>query len=126
MKLSEVFQILEIRNKIIDQKIPIKTSYKLTKFFDQLEKEQKYFNTMLQGIIEEYGVKDEKGDYVLADGGQSIKIKEGKTTECINKVKELNDVEVNLEYTPSFTLDELDILNLEMKYIKFLMPYITE
>jgi len=42
------------------------------------------------------------------------------------KVNELNDIEVHLEYEPKFTLDELEPLNLEMKYISLLMPYISE
>jgi hypothetical protein len=34
MKLSETFEFLDLRNKIIDKKLPLKTSYKLTKFFN--------------------------------------------------------------------------------------------
>jgi hypothetical protein len=34
MKLVEVFDFLNLRNKIIDKKLPIKTSYKLTRFFN--------------------------------------------------------------------------------------------
>jgi len=42
------------------------------------------------------------------------------------KFNELGQVEVDLYYEPKFSLDELDSLNLEMKYISWLMPYISE
>jgi hypothetical protein len=44
----------------------------------------------------------------------------------MEKIDELNNIEIQLTYIPEFTLDELEPLNLEMKYIQFLMPYIKE
>ena len=59
MKFSEAFEVLEIRNLLVDQKLPIKVSYKLTRFFNELEGETKFFNDTLQKLIEDYGKKDE-------------------------------------------------------------------
>ena len=126
MKLPDTFQILEIRNKILEQKLPIKTSYKFTRFFEQLEKETKFFNETLEKIIQEYGQKDENSNFVLTENGKGVQIQKDKFDECMAKVNELNDIEVHLEYEPKFTLDELEPLNLEMKYISLLMPYISE
>jgi hypothetical protein len=44
----------------------------------------------------------------------------------MEKIEELNSIEVKLNYTPSFTLEELEGLDLEMKYINLLMPYISD
>lgn len=126
MKLVEVFDFLNLRNKIIDKKLPIKTSYKLTRFFNQLEEEAKFFNETLQKIIDEYGQKDENGNFIFTDNGQGVKIKEDKYNECMEKIEELNGIEVKLNYIPSFTLEELEGLDLEMKYINLLMPYISD
>lgn len=126
MKLVEVFDFLNLRNKIIDKKLPIKTSYKLTRFFNQLEEEAKFFNETLQKIIDEYGQKDENGNFIFTDNGQGVKIKEDKYNECMEKIEELNSIEVKLNYIPSFTLEELEGLDLEMKYINLLMPYISD
>lgn len=126
MKLSEAFQILEIRNSLINQKLPIKTSYKLTRFFSSLEEEAKFFNETLEKIIQEYGQKDENGNFVLTENGKGVQIQKDRLQECMAKINELNDIEVHLEYEPKFTLDELEPLNLEMKYISLLMPYISE
>lgn len=126
MKFFEAFQILEVRNLLIDQKLPIKVSYKFNRFFNELDNEVKFFNTTLQKLIEEYGQKDEKGNFIYTDDNQGIKIKEDKFQECMDKINELNELEVNLNYIPEFTLDELDSLNLEMKYVNLLLPYIKD
>jgi hypothetical protein len=126
MKLIDVFDILNIRSKLIDKKLPIKTSYKLNRLFNELEVESKFFNETLEKIIDEYGQKDEAGNFILTDNGQGVKIKEEKFSECKNKIDELNNVEIHLDYEPVFSLDELDGLDLEMKYINLLIPFISE
>lgn len=126
MKFSEVFQVLEIRNLLVDQKLPIRVSYKFTRFFNELENEAKFFNDTLQKLIEEYGKKDEEGNYIYTEDKQGVKIQDDKFQECMDKIDELNKLEVNLTYAPEFTLDELEPLNLEMKYIDLLLPYIKD
>lgn len=126
MKFSEVFQVLEIRNLLVDQKLPIRVSYKFTRFFNELENEAKFFNDTLQKLIEEYGKKDEEGNYIYTEDKQGVKIQDDKFQECMDKIDELNKLEVNLTYIPEFTLDELEPLNLEMKYIDLLLPYIKD
>lgn len=126
MKFSEAFEVLEIRNLLVDQKLPIRVSYKLTRFFNELEGETKFFNDTLQKLIEDYGKKDENGNYIYTDDKQGVKIQEDKFQECMDKIDELNKLEVNLSYIPEFTLDELEPLNLEMKYISLLLPYIKD
>ena len=126
MKFSEANQILGLQSQIMNKKLPIRTAYKFTKFFNALNKENAYYNETLQGIIKEYGQVDENGQYILTEDKQNIKIQEGRESECIEKIKELNTTDIQLEYVPTFTLDELDSLEIETKYIFLLMPYITE
>ena len=126
MKFSEAFEILEIRNLLVDQKLPIRVSYKFTRFFDELERETKFFNDTLQKLIQDYGKKDEEGNYIYTDDKQGVKIQEDKFQECMDRIDELNKLEVNLSYVPEFTLEELEPLNLEMKYISLLLPYIKD
>ena len=44
----------------------------------------------------------------------------------MDKIDELNKLEVNLSYVPEFTIEELEPLDLEMKYISLLLPYIKD
>lgn len=126
MKFSQIFQILEIRNRILNQKLPIKTSYKFNRFFSAIEKEAKFFNEELQKIIEEYGKRDENGNYIFSEDKNSILIVEEKKAECVEKTRELNELEVDLDYIPSFNLEELENLDLTVREIELLMPYIQE
>ena len=126
MKLAETFGILEIRTKLIDKKLPIKTSYKFNRFFNEIEAEAKFFDETLQKIVEEYGQRDEEGNFVYTQNKNGVKIKDEKLDECMEKINELNNIEVHLDYVPSFTLEELEGLDIEMKYINLLMPYISE
>lgn len=126
MKLSETFEFLDLRNRIIDKRLPLKTSYKLTKFFNQLESESKYFNEELQKIVDEYGQRDENGDFILTTDKNGVKIKEGLYNECMAKIDELSNIEVHLDYEPRFSLEELEDLDLEIKYTNLLIPYIEE
>lgn len=126
MKFSEVFQLLEIRNLLIEQKLPIRVSYKFSRFFAELENESKFFNEAMQKLIEEYGERDEHGNFIQTEDGQGIKVQKDKFNECMERIEELNNLEINLSYVPDFTLDELELLNLEMKYITLLLPYIKD
>lgn len=126
MKLVNTIEYLNIRDTLINKKLPIKTSYKFSRFFNQLENEAKFFNETLQKIVDEYGQRDENGEFILTSDKQGVKIKEDKLEECMGKIDELSNVEVHLEYEPVFSLDELEGLDLEMKYINLLMPYISE
>ena len=126
MKLGEVFQVLELRNKILEQKLPFKTSYKFARFFEELEREAKYFNDQVEKLVQQYGQRDDEGNFVLTSDNKGVQIQKDKSEECMAKFNELGQVEVDLYYEPKFSLDELDSLNLEMKYISWLMPYISE
>jgi len=44
----------------------------------------------------------------------------------MNKINELNNLEINLNYTPSFSIDELENSELSMEELSLLMPFITE
>jgi len=76
--------------------------------------------------VDEYGQRDENGNFILTADKNGVKIKEDKFEECMDKIEELNNIEVQLSYIPQFTLEELDSLNLEVKYIQELIPYIIE
>lgn len=126
MKMSEVFGFQNLRTKIKDSVIPIRLAYKFSRFFAALDKETEFFNTTINELVQKYGKKDENGNYVLSDDKSSVLIDEEKYLECMEKTKELNDLEVTLEYTPSFTFDELEGIGLTMQEVNLLMPYIQE
>ena len=126
MKLSDIFQLAQLEPKIKDKKMSIKTTYKFTRLFKEIEEQVNFFNETLSNLIKEYGKRDENGEFVLTENQNGVKIREDKYDECMAKVQELNELDPELAYTPSFALEELDNLELSMEELNILMPFIIE
>ena len=76
----------------------------------------------MREIILEYGKKGEDGQPIFLENG-NVEIIEGKEIECNEKVRELENLEVEIPDT-KFTLDELEILELSPRDIYALDPVI--
>ena len=126
MKMSELVMFGQLRPKIANKKMPIKTTYKFTRLFKEVGEQIEFFNNTIQNLVEEYGQKDENNKFILTEDKNGVKIKEDKYDECMNKIDELNNLEINLNYTPSFSIDELENSELSMEELSLLMPFITE
>lgn len=126
MKLSELFQLSQLEPKIKDKKMSIKTTYKFTRLFKEIEEQVNFFNETLSNLIKEYGKRDENGEFVLTENKSGIMVQEDRYDECMAKVQELNELEPELTYIPSFKLEELDNLELSIDDLNLLMPFIEE
>lgn len=126
MKMSDLILLARLRSKIADQKMPIKTTYKFTRLFKEIEEQVEFFDNTIQNLIKQYGQKDENNKFILTEDKNGVKIKEDKYDECMNKINELNNLEISLNYTPSFSIDELENSELSMEELSLLMPFITE
>lgn len=126
MKLSDIFQLAQLEPKIKDKKMSIKTTYKFTRLFKEIEEQVNFFNETLSNLIKEYGKRDENGEFVLTENKSGVMIQEDRYDECMAKVQELNELEPELTYIPSFKLEELDNLELSIDDLNLLMPFIEE
>lgn len=124
MKLSEVLELQNFYALIKDAKLPIRTTYKLTRLMHQVEQEIQFYQTEFAKIVEEYALK-ENGQYVYSDDMTSIKIIAGKEEECGNKVLELKNLEVDLSDF-SFSIDEFEGLDLTISQLNSIIPLITD
>lgn len=124
MKMYEILDFSKVYNSIKDEKMSIKTAYKLNKLIKKIEEENNFYNIKFHEIIEQYAEKDEQGEYQYIDEN-SIKIKEGKEQECYKKVSELQNLEIE---TPNitFSIEELGDINLTIDTVNMLMPFIEE
>lgn len=126
MEIANLIKLNQLKSKFINIKMSIKTTYKFTRLFKEIEEQVDFFNTTLSDLIKEYGQKDENGKYILTDDQNGIKIREDKYEECMSKINELNNLDINLDYIPNFTLDELDNLELSIDEMTLLIPFIAE
>ena len=124
MKMYEILEFSKVYNSIKDEKMSIKTAYKLNKLIKKIEEENNFYNIKFHEIIEQYAEKNDQGEYQYIDEN-SIKIKEGKEQECYKKVSELQNLEIE---TPNitFSIEELGDINLTIDTVNMLMPFIEE
>lgn len=127
VKLIKVLELKTLSERIQDLKLPLKLMYKLSKFFEAVEKESDFYSTQVRKILDEYAEKDEHGDFIhpKEDDTTSIQIKPNCTTIVAKLLNELLAVEVTL---PDFSLtfEEAEQLNLSMNEFNALLPFIEE
>lgn len=124
MKMYEILDFSKVYDSIKNEKMSIKTAYKLNKLIKKIEEENNFYNIKFHEIIEQYAEKNDQGEYQYIDEN-SIKIKEGKEQECYKKVSELQNLEIE---TPNitFSIEELGDINLTIDIVNMLMPFIEE
>lgn len=124
MKMYEILDFSKVYNSIKDEKMSIKTAYKLNKLIKKIEEENNFYNIKFHEIIEQYAEKNDQGEYQYIDEN-SIKIKEGKEQECYRKVSELQNLEIEIPNI-TFSIEELGDINLTIDTVNMLMPFIEE
>jgi hypothetical protein len=124
MKMYEILDLQTLYNSIANTKLPLKTTYKFTRLMKRAEEEISFYQERFREIIEEYGVK-ENGEYKLTEDGQSILIIPGKEIECNNKLAELRNLDVLIENI-TFSIEELEVLNVSISELSCLMPLIED
>ena len=125
MKLIELYNTESLYNKLSSRTdLPIKLVYKLTKFFEVVNKEAEFYREELAKILNEYAERDEDGKVATTDDGLSIKIKKDRLTVCEEKLQELANLEVEAPDI-KFSMDELPE-GLSVQELSYLMPFIEE
>lgn len=124
MKMYEILDFSKVYNSIKNEKMSIKTAYKLNKLIKKIEEENNFYNIKFHEIIEQYAEKNDQGEYQYIDEN-SIKIKEGKEQECYKKISELQNLEIEIPNI-TFSIEELGDINLTIDTVNMLMPFIEE
>lgn len=123
LKYEEIGGFLGVYQNIKKQKLPFKTSYKLTKIHSILTPEFDFFKEELNKLIEEFAKRDENGEMVAAEGG--IKIQEGREKEFEVKVEELTSLSVEVQF-PLIAAEELEMLDFSVEEMEPLMIFIED
>jgi hypothetical protein len=123
--MYEILELQQLYNSISGVKLPLKTTYKFTRLMKRAETELEFYQTKFQEIIEEYGDKDENGQYKLVDNGQSIAIIPGKENECNMRLMELRNLEVPIDDI-KFTVEELEKIDISIEELVCIMSLIED
>ncbi len=90
--------------EVSKKQLPVKVSYAIAKNIAKIESLLKIYNKEKDKLIEKYGEKDEKNEFVIENGG--IKLKEGTKKDWNNDLETLLDIENEVEIH-KFKFDEI-------------------
>lgn len=125
LTMNQGLDIQGLMLRLKNEKIPLKTAYKFNKLLNALEKELSFYQEKINEIISEYSQKDEDGNPILSEDKTSVQIVKDKIEECQKKMEELSNIEFEINDI-SFTLDELENIDLTVLEVRSLMPLIKE
>ena len=123
MELNKVIAFRNIYETLKNEKMSFKTAYNLKKLSDSAEEHFKFYTEELNKLINEYGAKDESGNFKFTEDGNSIQIKEDKLTECLEKIDELETLNVEVP-NPKFSMDDFEKCKLSPEEAGLLMNFI--
>ena len=123
--MQEVLQLKDFFDKIKSVEMPIKTAYKMNRILKKVEGEIDFYQLQFNNILNKYAKKNEKGEFILTSDGQGVEIEQEKIEECQNDFLALSQLEVEIDKF-SFSLEELESINLTIADINGLMSFIEE
>ena len=124
MTLIEIINAKDALQKYSDSIPPGATMFKAIKFIKFAEEQERYFNDVRAQMLAKYGERDAAGKYVPSKDGKGYNIKREHTQIFLKESLELQNTEV--EYSPSFTLDELSPLGIKFWDMYAIFPIIKE
>lgn len=125
ISMRQVLALQPVYDLIKKKTLPIKTAYKLSRLFKVIDSEARFYTEQLNTIIEQYALRDENGDKVTTNEGNSIQIAPDYIDLTSQKINELLSLDVELPDL-MFSLDELDSLGLTMEEVNAFFPLIQD
>lgn len=127
LTLNQIDQAYAACLKIKDEKLNIKTAYKLLKLANELEAEFKNFEQFTKNIVMEYCTKDENGDPITTttEQGEGIVIPEENQSILQQKIQELNGTEIEIK-DYEFNFKDFENLSISIAELNGFLPFIKE
>lgn len=125
VKMSRLLGIQELYERFKEQKMPIKTTYKVSKLFSAIAPELDWYSTQVAEIVNVYAEKNENGIPKLTESGDGVQIAKEHLETVQSKFNELWGVDVELPDI-KFTLEELEGMDLSVEDFNKFLPFIEE
>lgn len=124
-KLIELINFNKNSQAIFFDKLPLQCAYKMSKIQKEIGNDIEFYQTKFNELLNEYAQKDDNGNFKLSEDKQTILLISDKADECKNKIKELEEMEIELNID-SYLLDITDFGNeqkMSMEEISGLLPF---
>lgn len=126
MKINDILGFDTFYQKIEDKRLPFRVAYKFSKLSKAVNLELDFYRQKLAEILQEYTQKDDDGNFIyLGENKESIKIQEGREQECNEKLTELHNMDIDIDNV-TFSIEEVESLEMTIAEIGALMPFIEE
>jgi hypothetical protein len=125
LKMYQLIDFPTFYEKVKNQKMSFKTSYRLTLLATEIEKHINYYQEQFRSLLMEYSKKDENGNPLPTDDGQGVLLIEETMNEAYSKLNELRELDVDLPDT-KFSPDDFDKLELSPVEMNVIFPFISE
>ena len=125
VKMQDIVNFSSFYNTVKDQKLSIKTAYKLAQLARAIENELPFYREKLQQIIQDFALLDDNGQPVPTDDGDGVKLRAGFQQECYAAMNDLQSVEVDLPDI-KFTIDDFASVELTVTEMNVILPFLVE
>lgn len=128
LTLNQIDQAYTACLKIKDEKLNIKTAYKLLKLVQELEAEFKNIEQFSRELILEYCEKDSEGNpvkIITEQGQEGVNIPIENRDLLNQKFQELNETEVEIK-DYKFNFNDFENLNISLSEMNGLNIFISE
>ena len=124
--MINVLKLNGFYNSIKNKKLPFQVAYKFSKIIRLIQGDVDFFEKEMDKLLNEYGKRDETGQFIFTEDNKGIVIQEEYIDKCNEKMNELYHLPITIEGDISFTVEELDFLDMTPQEISILMPFIRE
>ena len=125
LKMYQIIDFPAFFEKVKNQKMSFKTSYRLTLLANKVQEHIDYYQEQFRNLLLEYSKKDENGNPVSTEDGQGILLVEETMNEAYQKLAELRELDVELPDT-KFSPDDFGDVELTPTEMIIIMPFIAE
>ena len=125
LKMYQIIDFPSFFEKVKSQKLPFKTSYRLTLLTQEVEKHINFYQEKFRELILEYSKKDENGNPVPTEDGSGVQLVEETMNEAYTKLAELRGLDVELPDV-KFDIDSFGDVELSPEEMVVIMPFIEE
>ena len=125
LKMYQIIDFPIFFEKVKNQKMSFKTSYRLTLLANKVQEHIDYYQEQFRNLLLTYSKKDENGNPAPTEDGQGVLLVEETMNEAYQKLGELRELDV--EVTDSkFSPDDFGDVELSPVEMTIIMPFIAE
>lgn len=125
LKMFEIINFSIFYDEVKSTKLSFKVLYKLHNLTKAIDEKTEFYREKFQEILKEYGELDADGNLVPTEDGNGIKIRIGTEQECMTKVMELQNLEVELPDI-SFDIEEFGDIELTIEVFNIIKPFLKD